>query len=406
MAINRSAAGPLRVMFVRSFRGLNEVTGGESYLFSLARGLAQLDCEVLLVAIARPGQENLPWARAIRARGIHCETILVERRESMRDLLALPGIVKRFDADVIHSIDHRADCVGIAAAKVTGRASVASFFGWTNFEEGSLKGRLYAWIDRMVLGRAGAVIVDSAYMGRRLGGPANGLPVEVLHNGVDTTRFDPDSVKASFRAEWFGDAPVSVLGMIGRIHPNKGQLDFVKAAARIIEQVPAARFVIVGDAPPGFETYKQRVLQAIAEHGLEDRVLIIDATNAEIPEVMASLDILAAPSYVESCSYAILEGMAMGKPIIASDAGGNPEIVGDRKTGLVVPVGDHQEFALAAVGLLSDADQRANLGAAARQWIETEASLDVWAHRTLEIYHRARCPSDRGGRISRSAPRD
>ena len=122
--------------------------------------------------------------------------------------------------------------------------------------------------------------------------------------------------------------------------------------------MPEARFVIVGDAPPGFEDYKKKVIDAVAENGLGDRVLVTNATNAEIPEVVASLDVLAAPSYVESCSYSILEGMAMGKPVLASDAGGNPEIVGHDNTGLVVPVGDQGRLAEAAEALIADSDRR------------------------------------------------
>lgn len=385
----KSAARPARVVFARNFRGINTVTGGESYLFSLARGLARQGCEILLVAIARTGQEDQPWARAVRERDIPCETVLVDRRESLRDLFVLPGIMRRFDADVVHSIDHRGDFVGLAAARTSGRAAVASFFGWTNFEATSTKGRLYSWVDRQVLGRADAVIVDSAYMGRQLATPRHDLPVTVLHNGVDVARFDPGSVRPTFRSRWFGDGPVTVLGMIGRIHPNKGQLDFVQAAAALRDRMPDARFVIVGDAPPGFEDYKKKVIDAVAENGLGDRVLVTNATNAEIPEVVASLDVLAAPSYVESCSYSILEGMAMGKPVLASDAGGNPEIVGHDNTGLVVPVGDQGRLAEAAEALIADSDRRERLGGAARKWIESEGTLDVMARRTLDVYHRA-----------------
>lgn len=378
---------PVRILYVRNFRGITDITGAETYLFSLLQGLDRKRYEPLLVCITNPSQPEQQWLTELKRRQLPFVIVPIKHRASIRDLIEVRKLIHQFKADIVHSLDHRADIIAMAGARLTGKAAVASFFGWTNWDESCRKGKLYAWLDRKFLRRVDAMIVDSSHIATHMEWPrGEGAPVAVIPNGVDTCRFDPDKVTETLKEKFFGNEHVVVLGMVGRVHPNKGQLDFVQAAARLAAKQPELRFLIIGDAPVGFEDYYQKVSDRITTLGLQDRVLITNVPSAQIPVVMNSIDILLAPSYLESFSYTLLEAMAMEKPVIASNAGGTPEMISAGENGLLVPPGDPQALAQAASTLLADASLRLRIGKRARQIVMKDWSIDIMADRTMQVY--------------------
>ena len=378
---------PARVLYVRNFRGITDITGAETYLFSLLQGLDRKRYEPLLACITNPAQPEQQWLTELKRRNLPFVTVPIRHRASIHDLVEIRKLILRFDADLVHSLDHRADIVAMAAARLTGKAALASFFGWTNWDENCRKGRLYAWLDRKFLKRADAMIVDSAHIATHMQWPqGEGAPLAVIPNGVDARRFDPDRVTDNLKEQFFHDPNVIVLGMVGRVHPNKGQLDFIQAAASLAAGQPRLRFLVIGDAPLGFEDYYREINDRIASLGLQDRALVTNVPSAQIPVVMNSIDLLLAPSYQESFSYTLLEAMAMETPVIASNAGGTPEMISDGENGLLVPPGDPQALAQAADRLLSDASLSSRMGKKARQIILKDWSIDIMADRTMRVY--------------------
>lgn len=376
-----------RILLIRNCRGISEVTGGEAYILSLMASLDRARCEIMLVCLVDPRHGETSWLKQLAERRLPFETILVAHKASVYDLLAVPEKIRRFRADIVYSLDHRADIVGVAGAKITGKPAMAWFGGWTNWTDASIKGQLYAWADRQALKRADAVVADSPYLARRLDLGRSGPPVVAIPNGVDLDRFDPSKVLRSFRRELFGDEDILVFGVVGRLHPNKGQLDFVKAAASLAGKYPACRFVICGEASPGFEGYKEAVKDLIAENNVERSVRMLAVPAAKVPEVVASLDIVMAPCHTESCSFAILEGMAMQKPVVAANAGGNPALVADGENGLLVTPKSWEALRDAGEKLIAEPQLRARFGRQARQRIEKEFSLQVMGDRTLQVFH-------------------
>ncbi|HEB86088.1 MAG TPA: glycosyltransferase family 1 protein [Gammaproteobacteria bacterium] len=378
---------PVRVLYVRNFRGITDITGAETYLFSLLQGLDRNRYEPLLVCITNTAQPEQQWLTELKRRKLPFVIVPIKHRASIHDLIEVRKLILRFGADVVHSLDHRADIVAMAGARLTGKAALASFFGWSNWDESCRKGRLYAWLDRKFLKRADAIIVDSAHIATHMQWPqGEGAPLAVIPNGVDTRRFDPDRITDTLKEKFFGDRNAIVLGMVGRVHPNKGQLDFIQAAASLAAGQPQLRFLIIGDAPIGFEDYYQKVSDRITTLGLQDRALITNVPSAQIPVVMNSIDVLLAPSYQESFSYTLLEAMAMEKPVIASNAGGTPEMVSDGENGLLVPPGDPQALVQAADRLLSDTSLCSRMGKRARQIIMKDWSIEIMADRTMRVY--------------------
>jgi glycosyltransferase involved in cell wall biosynthesis len=352
----------------------------------------------LLAAVRRPDQAEAPWLAELHRRGLPHEEILVDSRFSPRDVQRVQHLAAHFGADVVHGLDHRADYVALAAARLRGCAALASFFGWTNWSADSLKGRLYAWLDRRAQRRLDAIIVDSARIAEEVDQGGQAVPVVVIPNGVDTRRFDPDAAHPSFKQAWFGRDDVFVFGMVGRVHPNKGQIEFVHAAARLSERYAQARFVIVGDAPRGFEAYKAEVAELIGRLRLDGTVLLTNLASAQIPAAIATFDALAAPSLQESFSYTLLESMCMRKPIIATDVGGNSEMMRDGLSGVLVPGGNLEALVDACASVLEDAALRRRLGQAAREKVLRHYSVGLMAERTTAVYREVLAWRAAGGR--------
>ncbi len=378
---------PPRVLFVRNCRGITDVTGAETYLLTVMRGLAGAGCAVSLCCAVDPRNGDTPWLRALRASGLVHHTVPVTSKLSLADVKAVYAQTKAFGAEVIHAMDHRSDVAAVAVGRMRGIPAVASFFGWTNWASRSLRARLYPVFDRLAMRHLKRVIVDSRFIGDQL--HLSGSRLAVVPNGVDLTRFDPDTVTGGLKQRWFGDDTVTLVGMVGRIHPNKGQIDLARAAAALAPRHPSMRFAVVGDAPPGHEDYLAALHRAVADAGLGDRFLVTNLPSAEIPGAMASFDVLAAPSYMESLSYVLLEAMAMRTPVVSSRVGGHGELITDGVDGLLIEPGDPAGLAAALARLTEDSGLRARLGQAGRRRVETGYSTEAMVAQTMRIYEEA-----------------
>lgn len=376
-----------RVLFLRNSRGITDVTGAETYLLTVMQGLARAGCTVSLDCGVDPARGDTPWRRALAASGLDHRLTPVPAPWSTADWRAARTAARAMGADLLHAMDHRSDVVATLLSRRLGIPAVASFFGWTNWPAGSWRARLYPVVDRLAMRGLARVIVDSDFLGRRLG-----VPVErraVVPNGVDLARFDPERVRPGLKTRWFGDAGVALVGMVGRIHPNKGQHEFAAAAARLAPRFPELRFAVVGDPPPGYEGYRDALLRQVAELGLEGRFRVENVASAEIPDAIASFDVLAAPSFMESLSYVLLEAMALGVPVVTSRVGGHGELVTDGVDGLLVEPGDVDGLAAALARVLADPTLAAHLGASGRARVEQAYSTDAMIARTLAVYSEA-----------------
>lgn len=212
----------------------------------------------------------------------------------------------------------------------------------------------------------------------------------VLPPAVDTGQFRPETCgpgeRQRVREELGVPAECVLVGAVGNINRFKGYTYFVEAAAAIKRQVPAARFLIVGqqlDTDPG---YWERLHELTRDLGLTED-FIYAGFRDDIPRVLSALDMFVLSSVRESCPLAVLEAMAMKVPVVATDVGAVAEEVVDGRTGFVVPPGNAAALAEAVLRYLgkTHAEREALLGAA-RERVERLFSLDQWAGRQKRIY--------------------
>lgn len=199
--------------------------------------------------------------------------------------------------------------------------------------------------------------------------------LEHLAPGVDTERFEPNSVsRAELRARYgLGDRPVVVC--LSRLVPRKGQDMLIRALPTIRERVDGAALVIVGGGP-----YRETLHRLAREFGVSDHVVFTDGVpSEELAAHHALADVFAMPCRtrgagldVEGLGIVFLEASATGVPVVAGRSGGAPESVRDGETGLVVDGWDVGAVAAAVGDLLADPDRAAAMGRAGRRWVVEE----------------------------------
>jgi glycosyltransferase involved in cell wall biosynthesis len=194
------------------------------------------------------------------------------------------------------------------------------------------------------------------------------------------------------RLGWTGQDVVAVC--VARLSREKGLLDLVEAFERVADQQPALRLLLVGDGPDA-----EAIRKRLAARTAGQRVVIHPATT-EVTVLLAAADIFVLPSLHENQSFAILEAMAAGLPVLSTQVGGTPELVRHGVTGLLVPPAQPIALADALGQLTADAALRHRLGCASREAVEREHDFDKFLGRLDSAYRDVL-----GARAANDAPR-
>jgi D-inositol-3-phosphate glycosyltransferase len=190
--------------------------------------------------------------------------------------------------------------------------------------------------------------------------------ISVIPIGSDTNRFDPKLYNRETCRKQFGiPQDKFVIGVLGRLDPQKGQEEFIRAIPSLINHRTDLHFVIAGEETQGQQGFKKTLKNLILKLGVSDYVQFLPFINA-VPEFMSALDIFVLPSHTETFGFVLVEAMAMGKTIVATNSGGVPEIITNRSTGLLVPPQNVQALTEAILKLLNDEHLRFSLSKEAR----------------------------------------
>ena len=220
--------------------------------------------------------------------------------------------------------------------------------------------------------------------------------VSTLHPPVELGRFDPSIDASRQRGELgLGDRDLC-FGIPGTLLKWKGHDVFLKAARLVMEAVPEARALVIGEAPDGSTEYREELLRLTRELGIAERT-VFTGFRRDVPEMLQLLDVVVHASVSpEPFGRVIAEGMAMGKPVVAAAAGGPLEIIEQGRTGFLVTPGDPTALAEAIVTLLRDRVLARRLGDNARLVAQARFSPEAHARCVEGFYEqtlRAREPA-------------
>ena len=349
--------------------------GSERQLFELARRLVGGRCEPFVYCLS---QEVEPFGPRLAAAGVPLRVLPRHRSYEFRRIRGLARMLREDRIDLVHSLSLHANFYALLAILLAGRRP----FLTSNRVVDQGCGRFEAWVNGFVFRRSRRVIVNSR-AGREFTSRffrVRPEQIEIVLNGVDLEPFRHPIDAAAARASlgWPAAAPVAAL--VGRVDAQKRVDRFLEVARRVSRRLPEARFVVIGDGP--LLTGLRRTAR---ESGLDPQVLFAGPRD-DVPQVMAAMDLLVLTSAFEGLPNAVLEAMAAGRPVVATDVGGCRELIVDGVTGYLAPPDDVDGLAEKTHRILSSGDRGRSLGEAGRRRAFSEFGADAMARRFEELY--------------------
>ncbi len=205
----------------------------------------------------------------------------------------------------------------------------------------------------------------------------------LVPSGVDPAKFTYQADRsAARRALGVGDHEFLVINVAALVD-HKDQATLIRAAEIAFREMPSLRFIVLGEGE-----LRAALETQIARAGLGDRFRLLGFRN-DVEECLAASDLFVLSSHLEGMCTSLLDAMLLGKPIVATRAGGVPDVVVDGETGLLVGVRQHQQLAAAIVRLAREADLRARLAAAGARRVRERFTLSRTVDLTLEAYRKA-----------------
>jgi glycosyltransferase involved in cell wall biosynthesis len=289
--------------------------------------------------------------------------------------------IRAHGTDVLHSHNAVAHYLAVLASLGLGVGKVV------NTRHGM--GGMHRWNRSELLYRAGlagtdivTMVCEAACKGAIEHGLVPRGKLRVVPNGLRVQEFAVASPAARERLRLALGLPpqARLVGTVGRLNWAKDQSSLIRAFRRVHAQVPDSALVLVGEG-----ALRQELELCARSEDVAGAVHFLGDRN-DVRELLQGLDVFALSSVSEGYSMALLEASATALPIVATDVGGNREIVRDGLTGCIVPARDVDALAQAILGLLRDPERAARYGAAARQRVETHGSLEVVAASYAELY--------------------
>ena len=370
----------LRVLHLRSSAGW---AGPERHLLELGRALASERIEATLAVFdagaARRSADH-PLVEAARAAGLHAIALPDPRLGVGVAVSALAERLLEGRFDLLHAHDYKSNWIGRRAARRAGVPAVATVHLHTR---ATLRLRLYHRLDRRELRRFDAVLaVAAALLGDLPAELYGGGGPRVVHNGLDVER-----LRARAAAEVEGAR--SLLGAagqgplvlaVGRLTPQKGFDVLLEAVAKLRRRWPELRLALAGTGPE-----RARIESATVRLGLGASVRLL-GERADVAGLMRAADLVVLPSRREGLPYVALEALALERPLVATAAGGVPELVADGVTGFLAEPECVASLADALERALSAPEGGAAVARRGREHVERRFDAATMAARTAEVY--------------------
>lgn len=292
--------------------------------------------------------------------------------------------IKDQQIDLMRTYGLKADIIGRIVGKLAGIpiniTSVRSTDPWRKWH--------HVWLDRSTSNLVDLYLSNSE-AGRLAVHQRERIPLSkiiTIPNGIDIERFDPTKINAgrvhSLREQFGLSSSTPVIGMVANLCQMKEHKTIIDALPRIQARFPRVKCLFVG------ADYLQGEIQRYVKEQHSEASVIFAGFQRDIPECLALLDIFLLPSLWEGLPTAMLEAMAIKRPVIATPVGGIPEILTDGETGLLIPTQHPDALANAVISLLESPDKAAALAEAGCHLIRTRCSIQTMAAQTEQLYER------------------
>ena len=370
------------------FTTLFAIGGTERHVMNFVAHLDPSRFDLRLGCLKRVGE----FLGEIEARQIPLAEYRIDRLYGSRALaqqLRFARDLRASRTQIVHTYGFYPNMFAVAAARMAGTPVVIASIRDTGVYLRPWQKRAQRLMCRladMVLVNADAIrrsLVEEGYSPQR---------IQVIRNGVAPSAFVARSSGHGVREELGVPAGAPIVAMLSRLNGLKGVDDFLHAAARVAARVPDARFLLIGDGvvPQNGAIVKNRsycdALQASAARlGLADR-LVFTGFRMDVARLLSECQVSVLPSLSEGLSNTLLESMAAGVPVVATNVGGNPEVVQEGRTGFLVSTQNPEALADRICRVLEDRALAANFSEAGRRRVGEHFSIERMLRDTERLY--------------------
>jgi len=348
------------------------VGGITSYILTLGKGLKAKGHRVIIASGGGTMMER------VLELGLDCFIVPLDTKSELspkifKSFFILRKLIKEENIDIIHSHSRTTQ---VLAALLSRRGKPARVFTCHGFFKPRLFRRLFPlWGDKII---AISHQVDE-HLVRDF--EVAGEDIEVVHNGVDIGRFG--NIEAQFKNQErrrLGLADAPVVGIVARLSDVKGHVYLLSAMKSVLDKIPAAQLLIVGEGK-----MKDELARRASELGIDKSVYFV-ARSEDTRKALAVMDVFVMPSLQEGLGLALMEAMAAGLAVVGSDIGGIKALIKDRESGLLVSPADTDGLAKAILDLLQDEEKRKRYGLEAAKFIAANFSQEKMVDGTERIY--------------------
>ncbi len=347
--------------------------GAEILLYDLLERSDRSLFDFRVVALARGGSV----AEMLRLLGVEVVILGRKSRWDARAFLRLCRLIRRERIGIVHSHIFSSHLWGALAGRLSGARVLRTEHNMSEWKTGWRRR-----LDRLALGLTARVIAVSEPVRVSLLVTA-GLPpekVQTVPNGLNLERLR-SSVPREEKMRQLGLDPLSRFGVISAaLTTKKGHCYLLEALAQIRPRLPDFRMLLLGEGELRGELDRR-----ISELGLRETALLL-GSRPDAPQIVAAADLFVLSSTREGLSIAMLEAMALGRPVVATAVGGAPDVIEHGRNGLLVPPGDPVALGRAIETVLGDPDSARRLGAAARETVLRRFGFERMVERYREIY--------------------
>ena len=363
--------------------------GSARAVLNLAEGLKRRGFDVVLVTgLSKEPEEEVDSFN--KRTGIPCYIIpgLVRDISPLKDLSTLLRLVRilRIEMpDILHTHTSKAGFLGRLAGRIARIRHIVHtthghiFYGYF----GRLKTWFFIQLERIAAHLCDRIIVLTSlekddYVRAGIGRADTILPI---YPGIDLNQyFKKKSKDTDIKKELSIEKDSPLIGWVGRLEGIKGCFDFLKAARLVLDRYPGSYFLMAGDGP-----LRTDLNDWIVKNSMDGRVLLL-GYRRDVVRIMNGIDVFVLTSHNEGLGLVVVEAMAAGKPVVATDVGGVSEVVVDGQTGILLPAGEPLRMAEAILRLISDPALASRLGGAGRERASL-FSIDTMIDRTIELYN-------------------
>ncbi len=355
------------------------VGGIERQLLGLAAALPA-SYRTVFLSFAERGLAQ-PFLQQAQHAGFEAIPLAQNAPHYVRAAREVASHLRRVRADVLCCSGYKPDVIGWMAARRVGIPVLSISHGWT---AATLKVRLNEALDRVVLRWMDCTVCVSARQAERVRRalvPAG--RVRVIRNAIRAQDFDSADPAYGRMLRSFFPTPVRrIVGAAGRLSPEKGFDQLIKAAQNVVREDAGIGFVLFGDGPQ-----RAALIREIAVRGLEGR-FILGGFRTDLARFLPHFDLFTLPSYTEGLPVVVLEAFAAQVPVVATAVGGTPEVVEDGVSGFLVPSGNPQALADRIRDALRDEKQRAAMGLCGRRRVEQSFTFTGQAREYQRLFER------------------